>query len=505
MHMVDLSRLAGANLREVRRVGDLKPVLYDPDYENTCGELPVYEIYRDCCDAGIAHLLIKNGLRYDLTVIFPALLGEEYAKTMGHYHLDCGEAGSHPEIFEVLEGEAQFLLQRVWKGEVDQVILLTAREGDRVLVPPGYGHVIINASSRQVIMGNLISRKCIQTNDHYVAQQGAAYYVLTNDRLVKNPRYFPVPEIQVLEIDPTSVLERQESLLQTLIEEPHRLGFLNDAKEFWRQHMNIGAPELSRPKVAVVIPTMNEADSIGEVVEGISRCLDGYSEIVVMDASVDNTSIVAAGSGAKVLKQQGKGKGCALREAFDILDADTVIMMDGDGSMNPEEIPGFLQAIFSGADVVKGSRFLRGGGSEDFTFLRRLGNRFFISLANLLWAEGYTDLCYGFIAFRGKALDTLKPYLASKGFQIETEICIKARRLGLRVAEIPSLELKRKSGRSKLNIIRDSLCILQSIVRECVSRDCQFPSKGTQRVDVFCMPCLLTAGHREPIKRASYD
>ena len=189
-----LTVLASARLREVRRVKNLLPVLYDKEYCSKADlELPVYEIFRDSCDEEARNLLAKHGLRYDVTIMPPLMLGQEYVKTVGHYHAPFGDAGSHPEIFEVLEGEAHFLIQKQG-GETINISLLAAREGEKVLVAPDCGHVIINTSSRRLVTGNLISQNCIQTYDQYLQKGGAAVYVLAGQRYVKNPHYSSVVE-----------------------------------------------------------------------------------------------------------------------------------------------------------------------------------------------------------------------------------------------------------------------------------------------------------------------
>jgi len=188
----------------------------------------VYETYRDCSGEGERDLLRRHGLRYDVTVIPSLLLGEEYAKTLGHYHLPLGEAGSHPEIFEVLEGEAMFLVEKQSSGDVVDVALLIAREGEKVLVPPGRGHVMINASSRRLVVGQLISRDCVQTYDQYVKRRGAAFYVLTGGRVVRNANYSSAPEVRVLRAGKLPFLDRSSGLVQTFLKDPSRLALLNE-------------------------------------------------------------------------------------------------------------------------------------------------------------------------------------------------------------------------------------------------------------------------------------
>ena len=221
-------------------------------------------------------------------------------------------------------------------------------------------------------------------------------------------------------------------------------------------------------KLSVIIPTRNEIVSIGQVIEEVKKCADN---ILVIDGnSDDGTSEAARKLGVTVIMQNGNGKGAALREAFDYIDGDIIVMIDGDGSMRPSEIPLLIDAITSGADLAKGSRFLPGGGSEDITLVRKFGNLFFLRLVNLFWSTKYTDLCYGLEAFRKSALKELCPCLKSKNFDIETEILIKAKKLGLKVVEVPSVELQRCHGKSHLNTLRDGFQILLRIVSEIIKR-----------------------------------
>ena len=222
-------------------------------------------------------------------------------------------------------------------------------------------------------------------------------------------------------------------------------------------------------KIVAIIPTLNEEKTIESIIEMSFLHVDYV--LVIDGRSEDNTVGFAKEKGAQIIFQNGRGKGSALREAFDHVafnhvDSEIVVMLDGDGSMRPMEIPHFLKEIYSGADIVKGSRFLFGGGSEDISLLRRFGNTLFVLFVNTIWGTNFTDLCYGFIAFRKDSIKKLYPILRSKGFDIETEILIKAKKLGLKIVEIPSFELKRKFGKSKLKTVRDGLKILSTILQE---------------------------------------
>jgi glycosyltransferase involved in cell wall biosynthesis len=220
--------------------------------------------------------------------------------------------------------------------------------------------------------------------------------------------------------------------------------------------------------VEVVIPAKNEASMIDEVLRNVKEYAD---IIVVVDGhSGDETRAIVQKNEVEMINQRGLGKGGALREAFDRVKGDIIIMMDSDGSMRPKEIPGFIDAIESGADVVKGSRFLGEGHSEDMTVIRKIGNLFFLFLVNKIWSTRYTDLCYGFKAFTRDSIERLRPYLNSTQFDIETEICIKSKKLGLKVVEIPSFERKRIHGNSNLNTVLDGARILRRILKEAVRK-----------------------------------
>jgi glycosyltransferase involved in cell wall biosynthesis len=223
----------------------------------------------------------------------------------------------------------------------------------------------------------------------------------------------------------------------------------------------------SDARISIIIPTLNEAKNIGEVIYKLKQA--GCHDILIVDGnSVDGTAEYARKLGAKVIIQNGKGKGLALRQAFcnGYLSGDIIIILDADGSMDPEEVPTFVSAIESGAEVAKGSRFLPQGQSEDMSAVRRVGNKLLVGILNFLCLTKYTDLCYGYIAFSRDALRRISPRLTSDKFEIETEVCIKAKELGLKVVEVPSFERVRQHGHSNLNTFRDGFRILAFIVRE---------------------------------------
>jgi hypothetical protein len=121
--------------------------------------------------------------------------------------------------------------------------------------------------------------------------------------------------------------------------------------------------------------------------------------------------------------------------------------------------------------MVKGSRFMASGGTADMTLLRQAGNRGLLLLANLLYGSRYSDLCYGFVAFRRSLLEPMQ--LDADGFEIEMQLVARATLIRARVAEVPSYESERKFGNSNLNTFRDGWRVLRTMLRERVRRVAQ--------------------------------
>lgn len=219
-----------------------------------------------------------------------------------------------------------------------------------------------------------------------------------------------------------------------------------------------------RSTVSVIVPAMNEERNICWVLERIPAWVD---EVIVVDGfSSDRTVEVAraANPDVVVVSQRGRGKGAALRTGFEEASCDYVIAIDADGSMEPAEIEYYVAALEQGYELVKGSRHLRASGSLDLTPVRRLGNTALVGTVNLLWGCTFSDLCYGYFGFRRDKLSSLG--LTSGGFEIETEIAVRAVEAGLRIAEVPSVELLRHHGASNLNAWRDGWRILRLLARE---------------------------------------
>jgi len=221
-------------------------------------------------------------------------------------------------------------------------------------------------------------------------------------------------------------------------------------------------------RISILIPTLNEEKNLKVLLKEIKdffrkRKEFSYEIIVVDGFSKDNTVGIAKKFGCKVL-YDSVGKGSALDKGVKVSKGDIIITMDADLSHRPIEIGLLIEGIRCGYDIVMGSRFLMGGGTEDMPWYRKLGNKFFVFLINLIWGARYTDLCYGYRAFRKGIWEKLN--LKSKRFGIETEISIKAIKKKMKVLEIPSFEKKRKYGEGKLKTFKDGFQILKTILSE---------------------------------------
>jgi glycosyltransferase involved in cell wall biosynthesis len=219
-----------------------------------------------------------------------------------------------------------------------------------------------------------------------------------------------------------------------------------------------------RPSVSVVIPTIDEARNLPFV---LPRIPTWVSEVIIVDGeSTDGTPAVARSllPSVRVLSEPRRGKGAALRAGFAAATGDIIVTLDADGSTDPAEIPLFVSCLVSGADYVKGSRFLQGGGTSDMDALRRTGNWMLRGLVRAAFGGRYSDLCYGYNAFWRRVLPVLEG--DADGFEIETLMNVRVLAAGMRVAEIPSYEAARIHGLSNLRTFRDGARVLRVIIRE---------------------------------------
>ena len=221
------------------------------------------------------------------------------------------------------------------------------------------------------------------------------------------------------------------------------------------------------PSVAVAIPCYNEATTIAKIVRDFRRVLP-QGEICVFDnASTDETAERAREAGARVVAEPRRGKGFVVQRVFEIVDADICVLVDGDDTYLAEDLDTLLAPILAGeADMVVGNR-LANASAEALTGFRRFGNRFFIGLVNLLTRTTLHDVLCGYRAMNRRFRKAVQ--LQSSGFEIETELTLRAVREGMAIREVPIGYRERPTGSySKLSPVKDGLRILWVITAQLI-------------------------------------
>ena len=200
-----------------RTLGEMRKVLRE--YHEEAADVELYYMYRDVYSQG--------DIRFDITVIPAKMLGNEYVKTKGHYHPGSEDGPAYPEVYQVLRGTVEFIMQkRNRNGSVDAMIV-SAQEGDTVLIPPGWGHVSINKGETTLVMANLVYSGFESLYKEYEENQGAAFYYLKGGQIVQNTNYI------VHENEQVSVAElnkrygfSSEDILSDFASNPKKFEFL---------------------------------------------------------------------------------------------------------------------------------------------------------------------------------------------------------------------------------------------------------------------------------------
>ena len=228
---------------------------------------------------------------------------------------------------------------------------------------------------------------------------------------------------------------------------------------------NMRAPDERGKTLTVVIPTLNEAQTVGEIIERVKPFTD---DILVVDGhSPDGTADIARSLGTRIVFDHGKGKGEAIRSVIPHLEREITVFIDADGSHDPADIPALIRPILAGeADHVSGSR-LMGGSSElhggfDECF-RLMGSSLITACINHRFHVRLSESQNGFRAIRTAVLRDLG--LQEDITTIEQEMIIKTLKKGYRMAEVPSHEHKRKAGYSKISIRKVAFRYVWSMIK----------------------------------------
>ena len=231
----------------------------------------------------------------------------------------------------------------------------------------------------------------------------------------------------------------------------------------------------------MIVPTRNEARNLEVVLPAVAAVRPAVYEVIVVDGDSQDGTVETARRvlpGVRIVRQTRKGKGNAMACGFAAATGDAVVMFDADGSADPQEIPRFVAALVEGADFAKGSRFTKGGGSDDITLLRKGGNAGLNLIANTLFGTRYSDLCYGYNAFWADILPLLElpavdmpPHpdggmYWGDGFEIETVLNCRVAAAGLSITEVPSVEKERMFGETNLRTFADGTRVLRTLAAD---------------------------------------
>ena len=223
--------------KSVRRVEDLNPVLFE---SHPGQERPVYHVWRDLRQEKDADEIGRLKIRYDVTALLPEPIGKELPKTFGHYHVKDISGAMFPEVYAVLSGRAWWIIQRPKQNDprtIEEAYLIEAQEGEKAIMPPGFGHITINPGPAPLILSNWIGDFFQYDYDTYENLHGACYWAIETNKdtavaFEKNSFYYTVPELTKLrprEIPRLGIMKKKP--LYSLIENPKYLDFLVHPKQ----------------------------------------------------------------------------------------------------------------------------------------------------------------------------------------------------------------------------------------------------------------------------------
>ena len=221
-------------------------------------------------------------------------------------------------------------------------------------------------------------------------------------------------------------------------------------------------------EVSIIFPALNEEETIGKIIDEVPiEEMEGRgyrAEIIVVDnGSTDKTREIAEAKGARVITEPSRGKGRAIRTAFESVSGDFVFMIDADFTYPATYIPRMLELLEGGHDVVLGSRLKGQREQGAMSRLNLVGNHLLALLANILYGTRVSDPCTGYWGFKGNVVKSLK--LDAVGFELEANMLAEIARQGYRIAEIPIL-YRRRPNEAKLGSLKDGFMIGRTLIRK---------------------------------------
>jgi glycosyltransferase (TIGR04182 family) len=218
---------------------------------------------------------------------------------------------------------------------------------------------------------------------------------------------------------------------------------------------------IEKDQVCILIPTLNEAPTIGGLINEFKSL--GFRNVLVIDGhSSDATRKIASEAGARVIKQEGRGKGSAIIEAFGLIEEPYLLMIDGDGTYSPDDAERMLEPLATGSAHVIGNRLTEENRSA-FSRLNYTGNQILNRLFKLAHGRFLNDILSGYRAFTRESVRQMR--LKESGFGIETEISAEAVRNNMEISIVPIKYRQRSGTTTKLNPFHDGFKITTTIYK----------------------------------------
>ena len=209
-----------------------------------------------------------------------------------------------------------------------------------------------------------------------------------------------------------------------------------------------------------MIPANKEKESLPIFLKELEnfKC---HKMIVLQKEDSETLDSISKFENIKIFFQKNNGYGNALIEGLDEITTEYFCIINADGSMDPKFLKDMLSHCLD-ADLVFGSRYITGGGSDDDDLVTFTGNKIFTFLGNILFSLNLSDILYTYVL--GKTNSIKKLSLINKDFRICVEIPIKAKKHNLKYKTLPSMERKRIGGKKKVSAIKDGFLILIAVI-----------------------------------------
>lgn len=218
-----------------------------------------------------------------------------------------------------------------------------------------------------------------------------------------------------------------------------------------------------QPKVTALLCTLDEAETLPHV---LPRIPNWVHEVLIIDGhSTDGTQDIARSlrPGVRIMSQPGRGKGDALKFGVEHAGGDIIVTLDADGETDPSELGTFVEAVQRGCGIAKGSRLAHGRPLR-MPLYRWVGNKLLAMTFNLLYGTRFTDVCSGYTAFRKQTF--LRLGLTYRNCEMEQQMLVRARKLGMVIVEVPHHSDGRIAGASKVSGVKQGLMDWLVIIKE---------------------------------------